>query len=328
MSSGPGILQNQILNALQPHRSYVFQNMVLWELAFARKEIAEERIISKDLKTGYIKKSFQENFRRAVKGLIKQKRVIVRKRKITDLSEALQNFTYFTSKIETHLLRKMLLPSVLEYINDRRFIRRFGISKIEEELTKRFAKRQKNLITRNWLTIERNIASILAECSQEKFELWLNCMARGRYLFLNSRLKCGWALVGICSEIKKNRRLSIFEKETLLEIEELIKSNFDRKEWEIGKLKSIYYSISNMSKRSKGSLDDDVKKYLHEKHENLIKSLPGHKEPKDHRIRFRGKISSMRYGHVVYSPLLDKLLTKQILRNLTFIKIADDPAIK
>lgn len=101
-----------------------------------------------------------------------------------------------------------------------------------------------------------------------------------------------------------------------------MKSNFTKTDWELGNLKSIYYSISVMSKRSSGRLNDDVKRYLRREHEDLVTCLPDHKEREKLPTNFRGKKTWMHYGEIKYSPLLDKLLTKQILRNFTFIKLS------
>ncbi len=322
MSSGPGILQNQILSFLKVHNSYVFKNVILWNLAFQRSEIIKGSEISKDLTTGFIKNSFQENFRRATKSLIENGRIVAKKEKITDIAKAFENFPYLTPVLEIHTLRKVLLPSVLEYIQKKRYLPKFGTYKIEEETAKRMPKKQKKLIIEKWYKIERKIALILSECEGSNFDLWLNCMARGRNIFSNSGPKSSWALVGICSELKKEKFLKTSEIETLSDIENLMHSNFKQAEWALGECKSIYYSISDMSKGSSGKLNEEVKRFLHDKHEYLIESLPDHKEPESHKVKLLGKTSWMQYGNTQYSPLLDKILTKQILRQFTFIKLS------
>ena len=322
MSSGPGTLQNRILSILQDHHAYIFKNVILWDLAVQRSEIININKISKELTTGIIKKSFQENFRRATNRLIENGKIIAEKRKITAITEAFQNFPYLTPDLEIFTLRKKLLPSVFKYIQSHRFSPKFGKSKIEEEIAKKLSKNDKRKILDKWAAIEREIALIMSGCHHSRFELWLNFVSRGRNIFTNSGPKSSWAMMEICSRLRKNKGLNQNEIKTLAEIENLMHTYFADVEWDLGECKKFYYSISDMSKGSSGRLNDEVKRYLHDKHQNFVESLPDHKSPKSHKITVKGKGKWMRYGQHQYSPLLDKLLTKQILRNFIFIKSA------
>lgn len=322
MSSGPGTLQNQILSLLPKNHTFVFKNLILWDLAFQRSEIININKITEELTLGIIKKSFQENFRRAVNSLIENGKIIAEKRKMTDVSEAFQNFPYLTPNLEINMLRKKLLPSVLEYIQGPRFKPKFGKGKIEEEIAKKLRKEEKHQLLEKWFIIERKIAIVLSECEDNRFEMWLNCVARGRNIFTNSGPKSSLSMTSIISKLKKERGLYQNELVTLADIENIMNNHFANAEWDIGECKKIYYAISDMSKGSKGKIDDELKRYLHDKHQDFIESLPEHKSPKKHQIKIKGKTKWMRYGQHHYGPLLDKILTKQILRQFIFLKLS------
>lgn len=147
MSSGPGALQKQILSSLPKYPAFAYQRQVLWNLSVTRNEIKTTGQICPYIESGAIHKSFQESFRRAVKGLAESGRIILEQKKATTINEAFDYFPYHTSSLEIHQLRKKLLPLIARYIIDES-PRCFGHSKIEAELlsriqdTKKFKKIQ------------------------------------------------------------------------------------------------------------------------------------------------------------------------------------------
>lgn len=158
------------------------------------------------------------------------------------------------------------------------------------------------------------ILSILHNDYKNINDLWLQCLVRGRHLFLNKKMKHSRSFRSIYEELKNKKVLNTNESVVLKQIQQIIKSAFNETEWHIGELKSIYYKIGKIQMGSKDSLDDKVKIFLLRENETLITSLPGHEGNKK---TSRGWM----WAGLEYSPLLNELLTKQILRKFARISI-------
>lgn len=309
MSSGPGILQQKILNLLGNSPS-LFYNQLLWEIAFEREEIQGKSKLSPYIETGIIKKSFKENLRRSIESLENNLRISVEKRKLTDIDEAFRYFPYHTDRLEIHQLRKLMLPVLKEYITEEN-PQKFGNSKIEEAIILQIKKDPNfSLIKADWNKIEREIINILNHESQIN-DLWLRLLVRGRYLFSSTSIKHSTSFVGLYNSLKKQNTTSE-ENETLAHINDMVANTFDAHLWNLGKTKSIYYDMANMNQYVKDHLKDDVKKYLLCKKRDIVASLPGHKELPRGWAAKRG---------ITYSQYIDQILTRQILRNQKIISL-------
>lgn len=315
MSSGPGVLQKKILDRLKSS-SPIFYNQLLWEIAFERDEIETKSKLSPHIEKGTIRKSFKENFRRSIKSLEDNKVIIVEKRKLTDIDDAFRYFPYHTEQLEIYQLRQALLPSLKDYIIEEN-PQKFGDSKIENELILRLKDRPElEAIKAVWRKIEREIISIL-DVDSPSYDIWIQILVRGRYLFLSKSIDYKRSFVSLYANLKKRTDVTVKrESEILTHIKEFIENSFDKSMWNLGKTKSVYYSMANMRQYSKDSLNDDVKSYLLDKRAEIVKTLPDHKEPK--KLSGRG-IAWGNLGHVKYSDYMDQIITRQILRNQKII---------
>jgi hypothetical protein len=318
MSSGPGTLQKQILNRLTDRDSYTFQRILLWELGAERNEIVKTGVLCPGIDTGSIKKSFSENFRRAVNRLAKTEKIEVKHEKLTGLSEALAYFPYHTSQLEIHQLRKKLIPSIVDYINEKD-PRRYWYFDIEKKQISRMKGTEDfGRSRRIWKRLQEKILIILKEKDTTQFDLWLECLVRGRHLFYRKKFKHSKLLVNFYDNLDDNESKTDIEIEALQLLEELIELTFDREDWDIGKLKAVYYGIADFQKGYSDRLSKEVKHYLRDKHKDLITSMPEHEdppEPKDSKHRSIMKLHPDLYmKRIKYSKYLDKLLTRQILK--------------
>ncbi|WP_028314503.1 hypothetical protein [Desulfatibacillum aliphaticivorans] len=315
MSSGPGILQSQILNKLAGQDSYTFQRVLLWELAADREEITKTGLLCHGIDTGLIKKSFSENFRRAVSRLAEIKKIEIKDEKLTNLDEALTYFPYHTSQLEIHQLRMQLIPSIKDYINEkdprRHWYFDIETNQIERMRGTKNFQRSKKI----WRELQEKILIILKEGDTSQFDLWLECLVRGRYLFYRKKFKHSEPLTNFYNALSDNESRSAIESKALELLNELIVSTFDRKDWDIGALKSVYYGIADFQKGYSDKLSQELKHYLRDKHMDLITSLPGHEDPpepkNDKHIAIYHHLFLRRIN---YSKYLDKLLTRQILK--------------
>jgi hypothetical protein len=325
MSSGLGSLQKQILETLKNHNSIVFQRTLLWQIACDRDEIEITGQLCPDIETGKLKKSFMENFRRAVQRLGETGRIEIKDERLTSLEVAFEYFPNQTSDLEIYHLRKRLLPTVRDYIIEKK-PKRFWHSEIEENQISKIRKAEQfTKARRNWKRIQKEIISILDSRDTHMFDHWLQCLIRGRYLFVKRSISHSKPLVSIYTVLQNEQDKTPKELDVLSKLKELMVAVFDKTDWKIGELKGIYYKIANFQTGRSDSLDSEVKRYLYERHRKLITSLPGHKEPptlENCESKF-GKVSRIPYrfrDEIRYSKYLDKLLTKQILKHQRMIK--------
>ena len=322
MSSGPGILQRRILDTLRKYDSFVAQRKILSEIAEDTNKIEVTGELCPGIPTGLIGKSFEENFRRAVNSLGEEGSIEIKKAKYTNLHTALDHFSYDTSELEVFRLRQKFLPTITEYVKKER-PRRFGSSKIEERQIGNIRKTEKyKKAVKKWYRIQKRIISILESSETEMFDQWIECLVRGRHLFLGKKIAYSKSFVLICNTLKKQESMTTSESNALHSLNKLILFTFNKTDWEMGQLKSVLYGMVQFQRQD--TLNEEVKDHLKKMHEVLVTALPGHEEPKK-----RTTIGAISWNHVgkkrKYSEYLNKLLTKQILKNHAFIKIPLTP---
>lgn len=324
MSAGPGTLQRKILDTLRKYNSFVAQRKILWEIAKETNKIEITGELSNGelrsgIPTGFITKPFSESFRRAVKSLCENGLIEIQKTKLTNLEEAFDYFPYHTSEVEIFYLRQKLLTTIIEYIKDEK-PHRLGSSKIEEYQISEIKDTQKyEEAGWKWNPIQRGIISILHGGETDLFDQWVQCLVRGRYLFLDKQIAYSKSFMLIYNNLRKQENKTIAESNMLKSLKALISSTFDKTDWELGRLKSALYGVGQFQKYQKDTLNEEVKDSLLEKHAALITALPGQEEPE--KIISEGRrINWAAWSQRKYSEYLDKLLTKQILKNHSFIK--------
>jgi len=323
MSAGPGKLQRRILHILREHKSFIPQRKVLWEIAreIDKIEITGELSngeLRSGIPTGSVKRSLEESFRIAVKSLGENGSIEIKKAKFINLDEAFDYFPYHTSNLEISCLRQKLLPTIIEYIKEEK-PRRFGSSEIEEKQIAEILNTEKyKEAGRQWNAIQKEIISILHRGDTDIVDQWIQCLVRGRYLFVDEKIAYSRSFTLIYRNLEKQENKTTAELNALISLKNLIRFVFDKTDWKIGRLKSVLYGMGKFEKHQKDTLDDEVKYDLLKKHEALITALPGHVEPE------KPKGRGMAWGHVGkerrYSEYLNKLLTKQILKRHRLIK--------
>lgn len=118
MSRGPGVLQQRILGVLQL-REEVPVGQLCWELAEEAKAIDDERIVG-PIRSGELRPSFYSGFRRALNGLCATGSVVVSSRVLTEGNVALV-YSYRTLRLEVLELRRLILPHLVRYAQDKGF---------------------------------------------------------------------------------------------------------------------------------------------------------------------------------------------------------------
>ncbi len=314
MSSGPGVLQLQILRALE-EKSREFHRVLLWTLALSRNEILKTGSMWGNIEEGILKKSFTENFMRALKSLKDAGKITVKKEKITDINSFIDFIPYTTSRLELFQLSSKLLPIIHEYIEEEKpsillnhnfDFESYQIDKLRKSNVAEFTAFQSA-----WISIEKDIVLFLAQADTLNYDLWLNLVIQGRFLFRGRRENLKVPMFITMERLKQHSSsMAPAEANLLKAIAALIKEIAKNIEWQMGEIKNVLYAFCNVSKYSKTSLRDEFKQYLFTKKPTLLEHLPGHEEPSPRVINRLHLVEKDR----TFSPLLDQLINRHILR--------------
>jgi hypothetical protein len=326
MAIKTGNLQRAIIEKLDSYpRIPILQNKLLWDLALDRDEIKKTGNAygrHNQIEEGTRKKSFEINFRRAIKELAKREKILLSTRTLYKLSEIIDLMPYLTDRLEVFTLRSLLLPTIKKYLVEEdasiqyRDLDPYGfqIEKLKTDDRQLF-----NQLENKWKEIESQIVKILQYTDSASFDSWIELLLWGRSNFRTAKRKYPFYF-----KITQKKRLSrlpeannTYERNTITDVKALIGQVESQVTFKVGEAKKVLYALFSASKFGKTSLTDDFREYLFKQNKELLKSLPG---DKDSHVRATGLVA----GHADYmlrqfSPLLDQLFTRHIFRELSFV---------
>jgi len=328
MSRGLGKMQSGILAEIGNLGGEVLQNQLLWQLAERNSKIRRERPISGELYEGAIENSFRTSFMRAVTTLVEDEKVKAKDRPINDLSGLSTYYPFKTFRFEILSLRKILLPVIVGYLEGGygrlsavpHLYPRFGtddhelfILKKIKESSPQFHKR----IKARWLTFEEELLKIMVSKKRTGPDLWTRLFIRGRQLFLEEgRLEYGLAFHGILGKLSTMEEpMSESERAFLERIERFKAWVFQEDDVRRAAMKTALYQLANFQKGGAATLHKEIKGFLLKEHPDLIRNLPGHKDPPS---TFRG---SWLFEATTFSKLLDKLIDRHVFSAFRFIAV-------
>lgn len=307
MSSGPGKTQILILTHLSA--TPILFNKLLWNLAYTQDCIDCQGKYG-FLRAGRISRSFEESFRRAVRGLHENERITVTKRKFNDLDEAMDCLPYVTSSLQLHDLRMGVKSDILDFLStgaakdvDIDF-ESYTIEKIKKSNPDVFSQ-----LGKEWEDIQQSIISHINH-DPPCLDDWLNALVRGRSLFKNRKLDFGKPLHALHASLTAHDE-STCSVEILSKILGLLARVSSYESWKVGAIKQDLYKVlkSNV-------VTDELKEYLFKKHRDDFLSLPKHKEPQK-----KGGFASLSFTRK-YDPIVDKVVDRQLLKNHSYLSLA------
>lgn len=316
MSAGLGNLQRSIIEGLSDRRPEL-QKVLLWKLAFARDEISKDYEKWGDIEKGRIRKSFIENFRRAIKSLNDSGEILISKNKFETLEDLLVFLPYLTPRLELQQLSKKLLPTIKEFAKENNTS--FSTKIDFESYQANQLKKDENVFQsyqNAWNIIEEKILQFLLNAGSVRNDIWLNILLRGRFLFKNRREEYKTPLFILVRKLSTG--ISPGEIEIYGLLQDLISRLSDNPYWKIGQIKGNLYNFFHAEMFFAGRLSEELKYFLFEKHSALLKSLPGHNEP-DESIYFGRVADHFRK----FSPLLDQLINRHVLRPQISLKLPE-----
>lgn len=306
MSSGPGKTQALILTHLSA--TPILFNKLLWNLAHAQNGISCQGKYG-FLRAGRISRSFEESFRRAVRGLHENELITVTKRKFNDLDEAIDCLPYVTSNLQLHELRMGVKAEILDYLLtggakdvDVDF-ESYTVAKIKKGDPSAFFELEKE-----WEDIEQGVIFRLSQNSTCLDE-WLNVLVRGRSLFAKRKLDFKKPLYALHASLKAHDE-SECSLEILSKILVLLERISSYESWRMGAIKQDLYKALKAN-----VVTDELKHYLFKKHGDDFVSLPKHKEPLK-----KGGFSALSFNRK-YDPILNKLVDRQLLKNHSYLSL-------
>ncbi len=302
-----GKLQKTILDTLHSNPSILplFQNRVLWEIALARNGVHRTGITfgstTSIIEEGQVRKSFEINFRRAVKSLAKSGKIVLTKKRITDLNEILLHLPYLTNKLQVFQIRQNLIPTVREFISEGKSSiadKNFDPFEYQLKLLKKENIDEYNELLEGWKRIEQKILKLPQNVESERFDQWLDVLLWGRYHFRSRKRKI-ISTPSVNSKTQQEERVA----ELIMNLTDRVKA-YDY--FKIGDVKTILYALFTAPRHGRIIIKDELKDYLFKKRGDLLKALPGHKGS---------------FHHTQYSPLLELLFNRHIFRELSFLNL-------
>src|SRR5689334_16489630 len=118
MSRGPGAMQQRIKNRLVHGQTSV--SLLCWELAEEAGAVDIRDSVGAGIDSGVIRQSFYSGFLRALKGLGAKEEVAISSRILTSADVELV-YPYKTLRLEVRELRKLVLPYLLRYGENKGF---------------------------------------------------------------------------------------------------------------------------------------------------------------------------------------------------------------
>jgi hypothetical protein len=321
MPAVPGKLQSAILdkvNASRPHLP-ILLNKILWELALDRDGVKWSGEVYKagnvTIEAGVRNKSFEINFRRAIKQLANDKRILIVEKKLSNLDDMLTNLPYLTDKAEIRILRTELVPLVQDYIKKEQPV-------ILHTNFDPFGFQMRNLKTKNketyqklvshWEVIEKMIINLLRDANSKRFDAWLAVLMWGRCYFRGAKSKYSLKLPATVD--------TQLERNVISEVTSLSSQVAMHLDFQIGIAKKVLYALFSAPRHGHTVLSENMKRFLFKEKEEFIRALPGDEDD----VLFTRKLhTSPEYNlqNRKYSPLLDQLFTRHIFKELSFVDL-------
>lgn len=325
MSSGPGSLQNLILQKLRSNSECLLRK-VLWEIAIEINGI--QRLDPKwgVIENGNLKKSFVESFRRGVKSLEERHGIVLQeRRRIGNYKELIRGSLFLTSNLAAHQLRATLAEDIINFIDAQvpKNLDKFDYDEDQVMMAHKANPDEHDWQTKEWTLIEREIVGKLPAWESEELDPWLNILNRGRYLYSGRQEICKVPLHRLLTLLKDTPTGQRPDAQGIVaRLEGLVARISKDDRWKMGHLKSILYIFLNARIYEKVTIRANLKEYLFERHRQLLMKLPEHHEPTerpDHLTALR--LGEKFYREREYSPLLDRLFDRQLFREQIFLRV-------
>jgi hypothetical protein len=300
MSRGHGSMQNRILRQLSAGVE-TSSNVVQWQVAGQASDLSP---------------AFANSFGRAMRALADGGAIQIVERDLTSFAEVIQLFPYRSRTLLVLQLRQRLLPLLSKFRPQRGY---YGLAANERhvletanELRWKGEKRWLQ-ISDEWALLEAELYNLLGKRAAPR-RLIVDVIIRGRDLFheispISHDDPLGPMLQGLARAYR-----STGEPPVLQRVEAFYEKYVPSAERVNARLLSRVMGVANIGRLGADAIRTEAAEFLLEKDPTYVRSLPQHRDALEAAFNRRGPTSGTKF-----SPLLDKLLTKDTLQKFRFV---------
>lgn len=307
MSRGHGSMQKRILRQLSADVE-TSCNVIQWQVAGQASDLSS---------------AFANSFGRALHALAIDGAIQIVERKLTSFTEVVRLFPYRSRFSVVLQLRQRLLPLLSKFNpwgsygpaeNERHVLQ------TANALTMDDGEKRWQTITNEWALLEARLYDLLGKKAAPR-PLIVAVIARGHHLFhklspIEHHAPLGLMLQGLLSAYRSRGEPSVLQE---------LKLFYDKyvpwdKRVKAGLLSRVM-GIANITRPGADTIRTEAAKFLLEKDPTYVRSLPEHRDAAEDPLPRRGPTSDIKF-----SPLLDKLVTKDALQKFRFVTANGTPA--
>jgi hypothetical protein len=187
MSRGYGRHQKAVLDHLSRLSAPTTFETIRWHLW---EDAAEHATAGQDLPN-----KWNTAVMRAVKGLEKDERVTIDRRRLVSLEECVQHYPNKTLSGAARRLRQQLLPVLLRWTQDGKVFPRYNLAANEKFHLQSLAPDARKALRADWLRLERRLVALLASPGRARRNAVFQLIAKGKSIFEIEELECPGAFV-------------------------------------------------------------------------------------------------------------------------------------
>jgi len=316
MSKGFGKLQTDLISVISENQNNILLNRLIWIIADKKKAIAKGNQITPDVVVGNIDQSFYKSIQRSIITLEKDSHIKRTKIKVQDLQDVIDYYPYKTTRLEILSLRKILLPELVKYIdnNHKYDLSLYDIEKRQILLLKESDITKYNNCISEWRTIQNLIIQLLNKKTSIQSELLTSIFIKGMELFVDRDASYKQSFEALVEKLTKSAVIDNTPESILVSRIKIFKDHYFKIEHiNYSLTKGQLYNVAELGGKGSASLKNNVKDYLLQSHESLIRNLPGHKDGKT--------IMGLKNYGVQYSPILNQLVDRHVLSPFIFLSL-------
>jgi hypothetical protein len=313
MSRGAGAMQKRIKSKLANGETSVSE--LCWVLADEARAVEIGGSVGVGIDSGVIRPSFYSGFLRALKGLREKGEVVVSSRVLTSADVAAV-YPYKTLRLEVRELRKLVLPHLVRYGDDKGFDREEVEGRILRELegTQKLLKCQAM-----WARIESRLWQQGTEPSLRRVVVPLLVCGSGYFGGAGGDARAPGSLSQHLREVK-----TLLPEDLVDDLRALYRLAFDREDDRRVASKGRFFAFANFGRRQGGvELNEDVLHWLAREIPNVVMALNGFVEAKP---TVEGEVDLMSDWVVVrghtFPLLLRRLVDRRIFQEHEFVRAA------
>ena len=291
-------MQKRILRQLSADAE-ASSNLVQWQVAGQASDLSP---------------AFANSFGRALHALANDRAIQIVERDLTSFTEVIQLFPYRSRSLVVLQLRQRLLPLLSKFKPERGY---YGLADNERHVLETVNElRWKGetrwpKITNEWALLEGGLYDLLGKKAAPR-RLIVDVIARGRDLFQEFSPISHHAPLGpMLQELLGAYRSEppVLQK-LRLHYEKYVPSDKRVN----ARLLSRVMGIANITRLGADTIRAEAAEFLLEKDPTYVRNLPGHRDAPEAPFPRRGPTWDTKF-----SPLLDKLLTKEALQKFRFV---------